>query len=150
MGKARLLVSVDTMAHHAAAALGVPTVVLWGRSKPEHFGYRRDNIINIQGTCPGVPVPARLCQEGTTEPVSTTVIRERPCISGDQWSMDREPCPIEGHPCMTGIPTRQVIGAMESLLSSKIRSESDSSGKAEGALRSANPSNRPLLLHNTS
>ncbi|MEJ2718510.1 MAG: glycosyltransferase, partial [Deltaproteobacteria bacterium] len=60
IGKARLLVSVDTMAHHAAAALGVPTVVLWGRSKPEHFGYRRDNIVNIQGACPGVPVPARL------------------------------------------------------------------------------------------
>lgn len=43
---ARLLVSTDGALHHAAAALGVPAVVLWGgAASPKNLGY--DSHINI-------------------------------------------------------------------------------------------------------
>ncbi|MEW6350464.1 MAG: glycosyltransferase family 9 protein [Thermodesulfobacteriota bacterium] len=113
---AAMLVSVDTMTHHAAAALGTPSVVLWGRSKPRHFGYENDRIINLQGECPGSPVPMPVGKEGDTGPTTRTVVRERPCIHGDQWAMDQVVCPIEGHPCMAGITSDAVIEAMELLL----------------------------------
>ncbi|MCA1961480.1 MAG: glycosyltransferase [Desulfomonile sp.] len=127
-----LVISIDTMAHHAAAAFGVPSVVLWGRSKPGHFGYRKDFIINIQGQCPGLPVERRIAgatvsdrlfdnggAAGTPAPANpeiAKVIRDRPCINGDQWAMDQESCPIEGHPCMAGITVDQVWDAVKSLV----------------------------------
>ncbi len=116
IANAAMLVGVDTMAHHAAAAFQVPSVVLWGRSKLEHFGYKRDNIINIQGNCPGTKVRRAIHVEGSPEPALMTVIQDRPCINGDQWAMDKEVCPIEGHPCMSGISVDQVLDAMEALL----------------------------------
>jgi len=115
ISKARMVVAVDTMIHHAAAALGIPSVVLWGRSKPEHFGYKRDNIINIQGDCPGLPLQRQIHQQGKAEPELTTVVQDRPCIGGNQWAMDKVVCPVEGHPCMAGISTDAVIDAIESL-----------------------------------
>jgi len=114
IARAKVLVSVDTMAHHAAAACGVPSVVLWGRSKPEHFGYKKDNIINMQGECPGIQVKQQISVQGT-EPYFVWVTRDRPCINGDQWAMDKEVCPIEGHPCMSGISVNAVLDALESL-----------------------------------
>ncbi len=116
IGNAAMLVSVDTMAHHAAAALEIPSVVLWGRSKPCHFGYETGRIINLQGECPGSPIPMPVGEHGDPAPVMRTVIRERPCIHGDQWAMDQVVCPIEGHPCMAGIKPEAVIEAMQSLL----------------------------------
>ncbi|MBI5248429.1 MAG: hypothetical protein HY912_02945 [Desulfomonile tiedjei] len=107
-----MIVSVDTMVHHAATSAGVPVVVLWGRSKAEHFGYTEPNIVNIQGECPGgFPyVPVKLSNaEGPSK-------IDRPCINGNQWSMDMAVCPIEGHPCMESISVEQVINACESLI----------------------------------
>jgi ADP-heptose:LPS heptosyltransferase len=120
LAKARLLVSVDTMAHHAAAALGVPAVVLWGRSRPEHFGYLKPNVINIQGECPGKPVERQLLTGKNSEPATFTVVQDRPCIHGDQWAMDQEVCPLPGHPCMEGISAEAVVTAMESLLNHNV------------------------------
>lgn len=122
---AALLVSVDTMAHHAAAALGVPSVVLWGRSKPEHFGYVRDNIVNLQGECPGLEIEKRDTGTRHAGPEIGRVVRDRPCVGGDQWAMDREVCPIEGHPCMSGISVDMVLRAMESLLEGKFPAVND-------------------------
>ncbi len=121
---AAMLVSVDTMAHHAAAALSVPSVVLWGRSKPRHFGYHHDQIINLQGECPGSPVLMPVAEKKDSPPVMRTVVQDRPCIHGDQWAMDQVVCPIEGRPCMTGITSEAVMEAMESLL-----------GRASGRLK---------------
>lgn len=108
---ASMLVSVDSMAHHAAAAFGVPSVVLWGRSKPVHFGYEHPHIINVQGDCPGALVQD---QDGLRDRPGG-MVRERPCINGDQWAMDQQVCPIPGHPCMAGITVNNVLSAMERL-----------------------------------
>ncbi len=115
IGRAELLISVDTMAHHAAAALNTPSVVLWGRSLPRRFGYETTWIVNLQGECPGLPKSgtARETAEGADRDPS---VWERPCVGGDQWAMDQRPCPIDGHPCMTGIETDRVIDAAEYLL----------------------------------
>jgi len=150
---AALVISVDTMAHHAAAALGVPSVVLWGRSKPEHFGYRKDFIVNIEGKCPGLLIERKMVGAAVSggptptmggRPVGATVPgrpfandgptnkdggaetphptvqvvkvrQDRPCINGDQWAMDQQVCPIEGHPCMAGITVDQVWEAVKQL-----------------------------------
>lgn len=117
---AALIVSVDTMAHHAAAAFGVPSVVLWGRSKPEHFGYIRPDIVNIRGECPGMEIQRREGAEHRADPSIGRVVRDRPCIGGDQWAMDKEICPIQGHPCMSGIAVQAVTEAMKSLLVGRI------------------------------
>jgi ADP-heptose:LPS heptosyltransferase len=114
--QARLLVSVDTMAHHAAAASGVPSVVLWGRSRWQNFGYEKDSIMNLQGECPGVAVHVPRRGNGDSRSVPESVHQDRPCINGDQWAMDRTTCPIEGHPCMSSITEEMVIDAMERLV----------------------------------
>ena len=117
--EAALVVSIDTMVHHAAAAFGVPSVVLWGRSKATRFGYEKDNIINIQGECPGIPVQRQFRENPQAAPVVRTVVQDRPCIGGDQWAMDQEVCPIEGHPCMARITADEVIAALDSLFRSR-------------------------------
>lgn len=149
---AAVVISVDTFAHHAAAAFGVPSVVLWGRSKPEHFGYRKPFIVNIRGECPGMPVESRIpatnpgmvvepglsvgpssdhepSRSGLGEPLqgpvaapteSVRVMQDRPCINGDQWAMDMRRCPIEGHPCMTGITVEMVWAAVKELIDPQI------------------------------
>jgi ADP-heptose:LPS heptosyltransferase len=114
--RASMLVSVDTMAHHAAAAFQVPSVVLWGRSKAAHFGYRQSHIINIQGECPGAPAPGPTDLSGHHNDENHRMLRDRPCIHGDQWAMDQEVCPIPGHPCMAGITVERVLEAMEQLM----------------------------------
>jgi ADP-heptose:LPS heptosyltransferase len=116
ISKASLVVSVDTMAHHGAAAFNIPSVVLWGRSKPEHFGYDYENIINIQGRCPGIE--AETVKQGPAGSGARTerVLLPRPCVNNDQWAMDQIECPIKGRPCMSGITADEVIEAMSSLL----------------------------------
>jgi GT2 family glycosyltransferase len=75
---ARCLISIDTMAHHAAAALDVPSVVLWGRTSPAMYGYDKDNIINLYNQCP----------------------KNSPCFGGQIYQQDKSTCPIPKHPCM--------------------------------------------------
>lgn len=110
---AALIISVDTMAHHVAAAFDVPTVVMWGRSMPRLFGYELPTVVNIKGECPGLPAPST--KEGRHGNASVSATRHRPCINNDQWSMDREPCPIPGHPCMSEITPEMVVNAAQSL-----------------------------------
>lgn len=46
LSKAKLFVGTDGALHHAAAALGIPAVVIWtGFSSPKHLGY--DSHINL-------------------------------------------------------------------------------------------------------
>ncbi len=117
ISKAALVVSIDTMAHHVAAAFHVPTVVLWGRSRPENFGYFFDNVINIQGQCPGTLVD-RVIKSGVSGGEKMEkVLLQRPCVNNDPWAMDQIACPIPDHPCMTGIDTDTVIKAMDSFIS---------------------------------
>lgn len=113
---ADLVISVDTFAHHAAVALDVPAVVLWGRSKPEQFGYDLPTVRNIRGECPGGIVDKQIVgQDG--KPVAVKIQQERPCIDGNQWAMDQRKCPIGGHPCMNEITVEQVWEAAKELLS---------------------------------
>jgi ADP-heptose:LPS heptosyltransferase/GT2 family glycosyltransferase len=108
---ATLVISVDTMAHHVAASAAIPSVTLWGRSKPQHFGYDKPHIVNIQGECPGGPTILSFKGNRTA-----TEVIDRPCINGNQWSMDMCECPLPGHPCMSSISPEQVIAACESLI----------------------------------
>jgi len=90
---ARLLVSIDTMAVHAAAALDVPSVVMWGRTEPSIYGYSRPNIVNLYRQCP----------------------KDFPCRGGAHYQQDRSTCPIPGHPCMAhGFD--EVTAAIKSLI----------------------------------
>ena len=125
--EASVVVSVDTMVHHAAAAFGVPAVVLWGRSEATRFGYVKENIVNIQGECPGISVQRQFRAGQQADPGVQTVRQVRPCIGGDQWAMDREVCPIEGHPCMAGITSDEVIQALETVFTARVRSRADGS-----------------------
>ena len=46
LSQAKMFIGTDGGLHHAAAALGIPAVVIWtGFSSPEHLGY--DSHINI-------------------------------------------------------------------------------------------------------
>jgi ADP-heptose:LPS heptosyltransferase len=78
---ARCVVSIDTMAAHAAAALNVPAVVLFGRSDASMYGYDKGNIVNLQGMCG----------------------KNKPCNGGVQFQQDKRTCPlvVNGcNPCM--------------------------------------------------
>lgn len=113
---AGLTISVDTFVHHAAVALDTPAVVLWGRSKPEYFGYDLPTVRNVAGQCPGMMVEQMVMVQGQQQPQKVQVQQERPCIDGNQWAMDIRKCPIEGHPCMSGITTEAVWAAVQELL----------------------------------
>lgn len=117
---ASLLVSVDTMAHHAAAAFRLPSVVLWGRSRATHFGYAKPHIVNIQGECPGMAANAPEIPTNAGHDGNPSALRDRPCIHGDQWAMDQMVCPIPGHPCMSGISVETVLEAMDRLLTTHV------------------------------
>jgi hypothetical protein len=114
--QAQLVLSVDTMTHHVAAALNVPAVVLWGRSTASHFGYDKRSIINIQGECPGIPISPHSLEDTQSKDSLESPVLERPCVHGDQWAMDREVCPIAGHPCMSSITWEMVQAALEKLI----------------------------------
>jgi ADP-heptose:LPS heptosyltransferase len=114
--QSEIVVSVDTMTHHVAAALNVPAVVLWGRSTASHFGYDKKSILNIQGECPGIQISPHSREEPQSQASPQSVVQERPCVHGDQWAMDREVCPIAGHPCMSSITWEMVRAALEKLI----------------------------------
>ena len=75
---ARCVVSIDTMGHHAATALDVPNVVMWGRTSPAVYGYSKPGVVNLYRQCP----------------------KNYPCFGGLQFQQDRSTCPIPKHPCM--------------------------------------------------
>jgi ADP-heptose:LPS heptosyltransferase/GT2 family glycosyltransferase len=75
---ARCLVSIDTMAQHAAAALDTPAVVLFGKTPVNIYGYQSDKIINLSLDCP----------------------KNHPCQSGNIFQQDIFNCPLPDHPCM--------------------------------------------------
>jgi ADP-heptose:LPS heptosyltransferase/GT2 family glycosyltransferase len=110
-----LVISVDTFAHHAATGLDVPNVVLWGRSLPDHFGYDRDNVVNLVVECPGILGDQVVKIEGQEQPQCVKVIQGRPCIAGNQWNMDQVKCPLPGHPCMNHKPEAVVEAALKLL-----------------------------------
>lgn len=93
---AKLLLSIDTMGAHVAAALNVPSVVIWGRTNPETYGYQKDNIINFYTKCP----------------------EDHPCFGGVAWQQDKKQCPLAGHPCMNSTSAEMVKGAIRRLLRS--------------------------------
>jgi heptosyltransferase-3 len=87
LAQARLYVGPDTVVTHMAAALGTPTVALFGPSNPVRWGpwprgwdvdanpwqrtgtQRRGNVLLLQGTAdcaPGVPCLAEGCQRQVT------------------------------------------------------------------------------------
>ena len=80
-----LYLTNDSGSMHAAAALGVPTVAVFGSTDPEATG-------------PAAPW-ARIVRE----PVDCA-----PCLLRE--------CPIEGHPCMDGVPASLVVREARSLL----------------------------------
>lgn len=91
---AELLLSIDTMAAHVAAALNIPSIVLWGRTDPETYGYEKDNILNFAGKCP----------------------ESHNCHGGIKWQQDKTQCPLEDHPCMYAHTVDMIKEATKSLL----------------------------------
>jgi len=66
VANARLVITTDGVLHHAAAALGVPAVVIWGaRIPPDILGYQdHENIYTGNGEYCGLCVPCKHCSEG--------------------------------------------------------------------------------------
>jgi ADP-heptose:LPS heptosyltransferase len=91
---ARLLVSIDTMGAHVAAAMDVPAVVLWGRTSPNTYGYDKPNIVNLTNKCP----------------------EDSPCFGGVMWQQDKKQCPLVNHPCMNNTTVDMVKGAIRRLI----------------------------------
>jgi ADP-heptose:LPS heptosyltransferase len=86
LGQCRLLVGLDTGTTHMAAALDVPSVVLFAdRTRPGQWEPLGDRHILIRKAvaCGG-------------------------CLKRD--------CPVPDHPCMTGISVDEVWAAMEKAL----------------------------------
>jgi len=93
---ARCVVSIDTMGMHAAVALNVPVVSMFGRTDMSVYGYRRDNIVNLQGACP----------------------RQMACRGGNAYQQDRSQCPVSKNgenPCMMH-STEEVMQAIEAVI----------------------------------
>jgi ADP-heptose:LPS heptosyltransferase len=86
LSRARLLVTNDTGISHLAAALRVPSVVVFTASDPARWA----------------PLDARLHRRVAVHPIEC-----RPC--------GHKLCPV-GHPCSLGIEPRQVLAAVEGLL----------------------------------
>ena len=80
----------DSGSMHAAAALGIPTVAVFGATDPDATG-------------PAAPW-ARIVRE----PVECA-----PCLLRE--------CPLEGHPCMSGVPADRVAEEARSLLGLPMR-----------------------------
>ncbi len=86
----RLYLTNDSGSMHVAAALGVPTVAVFGATDADATG-------------PASP-RARIVRQ----PVDCS-----PCLLRE--------CPIEGHPCMTGVQAEMVVAAARALLSESVR-----------------------------
>jgi ADP-heptose:LPS heptosyltransferase len=66
VANARLVIATDSALHHAAAALGVPAVVIWGaRLHPSILGYESHvNLYTGDGENCGLCVPCPHCEAG--------------------------------------------------------------------------------------
>lgn len=83
---AKLLVGVDSGLAHLSAACGVPTLTVFGPTRPKH-------------SAPWGPRVRVLRKE------------DLPCLECMEWI-----CPLEGHPCMTQLPLDQLWTAALDLL----------------------------------
>lgn len=79
--KASAVLTTDGMLHHAAAALEVPAVVLWGsRVRPEILGYpNQRNIYTGDGRSCGAIVECPHCKAGMEAITVDMVVRELRC-----------------------------------------------------------------------
>ena len=110
IGRARVYIGTDTAVTHMAAALGVPTVALFGPSSPVKWG----------------PWPATLAS-GTATPwlLRGTQQRGNVYLLQGQDEDDCVPCLGEGcekhvgslSDCLQSLPSRRVIDAVERMLS---------------------------------
>ena len=66
VANARLVIATDSALHHAAAALGVPAVVMWGaRLHPSILGYESHvNLYTGDGENCGYCLPCKHCEDG--------------------------------------------------------------------------------------
>jgi ADP-heptose:LPS heptosyltransferase len=76
LSKARLYVGTDGGLHHAAAALGIPAVVIWtGFSSPKHLGYdSHTNIHDGSSPCGNYSGVCKHCREKAFNIKPDTVI----------------------------------------------------------------------------
>lgn len=81
LSKAAAVVTTDGALHHAAAAFGVPAVVLWGaRVRPLILGYAAQrNIYTGNGTDCGAIVPCQHCADGMRAITPDMVLKELRC-----------------------------------------------------------------------
>jgi heptosyltransferase-3 len=107
--RARLYLGPDTVVTHMAAALGVPTIALFGPSNPVRWG----------------PWPARFAQDASPWPrVGSGRVGNVYLVQGAAACAPRVPCLLEGcdrhvgsdSACLTGLPTARVIEAAATLL----------------------------------
>ena len=90
---ARLLVGIDTLGPHVSAAFSIPTVTMFGRTRPEQYGHEGPDRVNLWNPCPV----------------------EYKCFNNQPYQQDREQCPLPDHDCMN-YSVEQVIEAIERLL----------------------------------
>lgn len=80
LAQAKLVITTDGAMHHAAAALGVPAVVLWGaRTHPDILGYRdHENIYTGQGESCGMMAACNHCREAMKR-ITVDMVYEAAC-----------------------------------------------------------------------
>ena len=78
LAQARLLVCTDSAMHHAAAALGIPAVVIWGaRTNPDILGYpEHRNIWTGTGVGCGAMDQCSHCRDGMRAVTTDMVVKE--------------------------------------------------------------------------
>lgn len=105
---AAVVVTCDTYAQHVAAAMSVPCVTVWCRTRPEQFGYDFPERRDVVGRCEGHG--GRRVSVGEYGERVTYVREELGCCDGQPWAMDAAVCNAVRH-CSTGI-TAEGLGAM--------------------------------------
>jgi ADP-heptose:LPS heptosyltransferase len=87
------VITSDSFIMHAAHLPGVPTVVLWGPTKPELYGY--GGQIHLKG------------------PLEHCPFRDQ-CIGGRTPQNYGSPCPLgKDNHCIDKIPMTEIIDAVE-------------------------------------
>lgn len=62
LAKAKGIITVDTGLGHVAAALGIPTVSLYGPTNPNHSGLLGNNQVKLKAHFPCAPCKQRICR----------------------------------------------------------------------------------------
>lgn len=85
VANASLVITTDGFLHHAAAALGVPAVVLWGaRMNPRILGYEsHENLYTGDGSSCGALSPCGHCREGMKRITPDMVIEAARKVLGE-------------------------------------------------------------------